>query len=130
MDSKRKQAAITDVFFSKIFFVISVSMLGLVSVGLIRGALKNAAVGGDIRDLQQHIASVSRENEEFTQLVAFLQSPEFVEQEAKLKLGLKKEGEGVVIIPDTTFETAQQSIQAQDTRSNPRRWLEYFTGTH
>lgn len=128
MEGKRKHAVIQDVFFSKLSFAICICILVFVSVGLFKGMVQSRSVVDEIADIKEEIISVEKRNAEYEELIKYLQSDEFVEQEARLKLGLKKPGEAMVIIPESAIPMPGTPA-VQDTRTNPRRWLDYFLST-
>jgi len=85
------------------------------------------------RQLGRLRAAVSLEEERqrsLQDLLAYLSSPTFQEQQARLQLGLKQPGERVVIIPESESTNQPGSTtpgSPQDpNRSNPMKWWDYF----
>ena len=81
--------------------------------------------------------SLEKQNIELEQLLAYLKSPTYLEEEARLKLGLKKSGESVISIPaESGDQLAGNLNSAGDRRSpdesavseaNPVKWWRYLS---
>ena len=112
--------------FSKFSLVLGVILLLIVLFGLAKGSIKNYQVDSNIKDLQDQISHLDSQNQEFSQLLTYLKSDAYIEQEAKLKLGYKNPGENLVIIPGN--ELAPQPVaENTDTGTfNPAKWWGYF----
>ncbi len=130
---------------SNIVYQLSLSFLGLLIVFLIGLPLINKIkqrneIKKEIIDLQKEIRDLEEKNSKLEKVVNYLESDQFIEEQARLKLGLKKPGEEVVVINDK--RTNNQS-STSDTlynisglnkekpknfyqESNPLKWLKYF----
>jgi len=73
--------------------------LVMFSVLLYRAYLKKQAVEGDMRRLEENITRAEEKNRELSRLLAYFSDPQHLENEAKLRLNLKKPGENVLIVP-------------------------------
>lgn len=116
-------------------------LLGLV-LGLLLGMAvyreirKKEAVQKEIRALQEEAAKISRENSDITERIAYLESRDYKEREAKEKLNLQKPGETVVVItPGPSKEEIVENsnrekrileIAGIQEKSNPEKWWDYF----
>ncbi len=69
-----------------------------------------------------------RKNQELKAKLSYAQSQEFIEQQARDKLFLSKEGEQEVIIPPQVQEAAtpKREAEVKDTRPNWKKWLDLF----
>ena len=68
------------------------------------------------------------ENEKLKEQLSYVQSGGFVEKEAREKLGLSKEGEQVVILPENFEEiiaSSQKKIEPEEI-PNWKKWLRLF----
>lgn len=66
-------------------------------------------------------------NKELKKKLTEIQSPEFIEQQARDKLGLGKNGETIVIIPDEKLKSMLQASQSAEIRyPNWLGWWKVF----
>lgn len=79
--------------------------------------------------LQKEISALEEEAEklesrrlELLEVAERIQSGEFLEEEARLKLGLQRPGEQVVVVQ----MEEEGGAEDQGPKSNPELWLEYF----
>lgn len=84
------------------------------------------------REIDKQISALSTradkirgENEQLSELVKYLSTPEFQEKEAREKLNLQKEGEIVVGLPQNEVEQVA-SASTNEQVSIPRKWYNYF----
>ena len=96
---------------------------------------KGEVLDKKIQSLQGDIAELAQRREELLQLKELTESPEFVEREARARLGLKKPDEHVIIVPSNSIEPSVRNEGQPDARpdkyqdmSYPRRWIYYFFG--
>ncbi len=91
-------------------------------------------ISGRVSTLQSDIAELAKRKEELLEIKKLTESSEFVEREARSKLGLKKKGEHVIIVPSDSIEPVvrenadmggNQSPEYQNS-SYPKRWFTYF----
>jgi len=96
--SRRKQSLVKKAVYSKYFLVLGVIILVLISSALIRKILHDRRVNQDIEKLKEEIGILEETDNEFNELVNYLSSERFVEEEARITMGLGNIGEKVVII--------------------------------
>ena len=113
---------------SSVFTVGSLILFALVSWALAKQIVKKYTVNQDVIRLQQKAQKLEQENKEIEQLLTYLNSTAFVEKEARLKKGLAAPDEHVVVIQNLTEEGAKkkENVTQKDTRSNPKKWFDYF----
>ena len=75
-----------------------------------------------VKEAQEEKKEEEKKNRELKGKLEFVQSPEFIEKEAREKLGLAKPGETIVIIPP---QEATQSDVAE-VLPNWKRWWKLF----
>ncbi len=84
----------------------------------------------DIRAEKDKIAKIEKENEALQAQILESQSLEFIEKEVRDKLGLVREGETVVVLPDedTLRKLAPQIHEDSSILPDPnwKRWLKLF----
>lgn len=110
-----------------IFFLGIVFILSLVALG--RESYRYFRVSQEIKNLEKRIEELEANNEELTKMEEYFQSEEFLEREARLKLGLTKPGEKLIIIKQLE-EELEEEIEKEGAIakeiSNIQRWWEYF----
>ena len=124
--SRRKKPLFPNLLFSKFFLVFCFVIFLAVLFYLAQGTIKSYRVNSQISELQNEIDRLEKQNNDLGKLIEYLQSDAFIEQEAKLKMGLKKPGENLVIIPqpdgNNTLDISQNDIDM----NNPAKWWDYF----
>lgn len=123
---RRQKSILPDLFFSKFFLIFCVALFLAILFGLANGTVKNYKVDSEIGDLQGEIKSLEGQNQDFSQMINFLKSENFIEQEAKLKLGLSKPGEKLVIIPQSGNAINTNQNKESANLPNPSKWWAYF----
>jgi cell division protein FtsB len=126
MQERRKKHIFPDLIFSKFFVVFCLFLFIFIFLGLAKGMIKSHNVNAEVDHLQAEISRLDKQNQDFEQLVKYLNTDTFIEQEAKLKLGLKKENENLVIIPDSAFPANKDNAGKEENKSNPAKWWAYF----
>lgn len=76
---------------------------------------------------QQKVNQAQETNNKLKNELRYVQSDEFVEEQAREKLGMAKEGETVVIIQDKALQEATKSaIPTPTPLPNAMQWLSLF----
>ena len=120
-------------FESKLFFVAGIGLLLLFSVNLTRAQMKDRSIRDDIAKLQKEADALQKEQEAYKTLLTLLQTPEFLEKEARQTLGYAKPGEQVIVI-EKNEKCKMQNVKCDEgggiekVMSNPRKWWVYFFG--
>lgn len=98
-----------------------------VGVSLAREILRNHTIDMEIKRIEAEAKSLEVKNLEILNIVQQFEDADFLEKEARLKLGLQKEGEKVVIINKSGqgMEVGGAENMWQDI-PNPARWWNYF----
>lgn len=116
-------------FSSKIVLLIGGVIVAFVIVAIMREAQRRNSIQREIRAMEDEIARIEQQRERLTDLVEHAGSPEFLEREARLRLGLQRPGETVLIVPDAavgsvTTEGSPEPGEAPP--SNLRKWWQYI----
>jgi len=115
---------------ARIFGIVAWALILMLGASVIRNFGRLSRVKSEIQREQERVEAMKRENEELAKRLAETQKPEFVEREVRNKLGLVREGEAVVILPDedTLRKLAPNLSTEPQTLPDPnwRRWLELF----
>ncbi|KKU10434.1 MAG: Septum formation initiator [Candidatus Woesebacteria bacterium GW2011_GWB1_45_5] len=114
----------------KILEYIAWFLILMLFVSTIRNIGRVRRVRSEIRKEQEKVERVRKENGDLERRVAETQGAEFIEAEVRNKLGLVKEGETVVILPDeeTLKKLAPRAYTETETLPDPnwRKWLKLF----
>lgn len=133
---KRKKNRIRGFFSHPAFFtVFGLLVIFLISLPLAENIRQELAANQEIEKLEQEIEALESRNTEINQLLSFLESDQFVRDQAREKLNYKEEGEEVYVVSDILSEEKQQgrrlaSLSEADEKEgvsgNPRKWWNYF----
>ncbi|MBI2607678.1 MAG: septum formation initiator family protein [Candidatus Doudnabacteria bacterium] len=105
-------------------FVLGLTLV-LVMVGSARIFIQKYQVDSEIKKLEKEAEKINQKNLELSELIKYLDTPEYKERQAREQLNLKKEGEFVVALPVGRADEANEPAEPQ-TVSNPRKWFDYF----
>ena len=115
----------------KQFVQIALLIIGLIlAFSLTKNILKINGSGQKITDAQTKVNMLQKENQRLKNELNQIQTPQFVEGQARDKLGLAKKGETVVVLPDDEslkllapkLEESQEKLP----ESNWQKWLKLF----
>lgn len=113
--------------------VIGIIILALIILAVTRETNKKNQVQLEIDKLREEAKKIEKDNLELTDKLAYFESPDFQEKEAKDKLNLQNPKENVVIIkPSLTKETENipnnqpDKIEVKIKMSNLQKWWDYF----
>lgn len=85
--------------------------------------------GKEVEKEQLKLEELQIKNEELKRQLEYVKSAEFLEKEAREKLGLAREGEVVVILPENLEELIsgnQSQISENQQIPNWKKWLKLF----
>ncbi len=124
---------------SVILHPITISIFGIlilfsISFPLAKKYSQRHEVSQEVKDLQKEIAAQEEKNSELKGMMDYLQTDQFVEEQARVNLNYRKEGEAVAVIKDERIglnfalvDSANSKHPSQNTRSrNPQKWWQYF----
>ena len=80
--------------------------------------------GERIKQAEADVQKQTQENEELKTRLAQVESPEFIEKEAREKLGLGEPGETIVVLPKTEEPSFAEASEGQ--APNWRRWWKLY----
>jgi len=122
-------------------FIVNLCLVLLISISLGRELIRAHEIQKQIKQLQTQADELKSKNLAMTDWQTSVQTESFVEREARLKLGLKKPGEQVVIVKDSDpKKTAEASKKggadplnlvipeqsSPDKLANSTKWWYYF----
>ncbi|PLX26394.1 hypothetical protein C0580_00005, partial [Candidatus Parcubacteria bacterium] len=112
------------IFDSNIFTLFLVVLLILSFVKVTKELMIRKEINEEIQKMEEQLATVEGKNTEMEKLITYLNTDEYIEKQARLKLNLSKPGEKQVNIAGTDESV---DIFAQDDKTpNPIKWFNYF----
>ncbi len=132
LDRPRKKNFILRLLYSQKFLaVLGLAIMVLISFPLVRIINQRYKIDKEVKDLETEISELEAKNKDFKELISYLESDQFVEEQARLSLGLKKEGEEVVGIEEPAtagddLSAATDTERNLEGRANPVKWWYYF----
>lgn len=115
---------------SRLFIVIATLAFLAVSAGVVNVAIRRAEIEREVQALRDDIKQSGQKNDELQRLIGYFSTPEFREREARLRLGLKKPGENVVVVPGLSDDNIMPASPEEATVPNWKRWYNYFFAPH
>lgn len=118
--------------------IFEVLILILISAALTKEIARRYQIRGEIKKLQAQAGELEKKNTDLGQLVSQISSSTYKEEQARLKLGLQKPGESVVVVlgESTDNQNNNSAVSSTPTEaslthqtSNPQRWWKYFFST-
>ncbi len=102
----------------------------VVIAGLLMAAKQGVSVwrlwksGEQVHLAQTQLQKEQTKNQELKKRLAEIDNPQFIEKEAREKLGYAKEGETILILPDQNIiDNGQLTV---DSRPNWRKWWDLY----
>lgn len=112
--------------------VIASCLVIIFLVAIVRELVNGWKVRQQVQRLQRSVVAEQQHLAQLQDLIDYLASPTFQEREARLKLGLKKDGERVIVVSPATNLNNQtvdgQTGQVTGPPTTPQRWWRYFFG--
>lgn len=122
-------------------FLITIAgllILIFILIGLIKNIRRVFSVKQEINQLQSEISRLDKKNQEISGLVDYLDSKEFLEEEARLKFDLRQPNEQIIVIKqaettsladeatDSIFDLPAPRKKKTTISHNPGLWFKYF----
>lgn len=115
---------------SKLTALLLLIFLIVVIVAIVRDRVRQQDLAQEIKRQEDIVVQLETDRVKLAELVEALESADFIEREARLRLGLIKPGEQVVSVPaDARPGLASTTVQLlEPAKSNPARWFDYLFG--
>lgn len=125
----------------KTLALVGLAVIVLISFPLAKNISQRYKISQEIKELEAEINNLENQNTNLKEFMNYLESDQFVEERARLNLGLKKEGEEVAVISGEAAtiqnngnkeEGAATGIFGMEKEEpakpigNPRKWWRYF----
>jgi len=130
----RHRSGLNNVLKPKLWLSLGLlALLIFLSSQLLASLKKKSSIDQEISALKEEASKAESQNSQFKKMIEYLESEQFAEEQAKLKLGLKKEGEQVAVITGLDEATSSQEVASSSDSSesinlinNWHRWFDYF----
>jgi len=114
---------------SRILLLTLFLLLVFIGMAIVKEKKSQKIVKENINSLESEITELDGKSLELTQMIKYLRSDEYVEREAREKLGMQKQGEQLVIVPENMNNLSVAGDQDMNNKKNWQLWLEYFFGS-
>ena len=119
--------AAQDFLKSRLFTVPLLLVFSAVAFVTVKLYMQKREVDSEIARLQAQASELESGNKQLSELIKYLDTPEFKEKEAREKLNLKRPGEEVVVLPgEDEVAGLVAGAQSGENKPNPTKWYEYF----
>ncbi len=102
----------------------------LLLVSTIKNIGKVVAINKEVQAEKEKVEKMRKENADLAEQIAQTQGDAYIEKQIRDKLGLAKEGESIVVLPDEEIlkKLAPQPQNGEDTLPDPnwKKWLKLF----
>ena len=126
---KNLQSLVKEKFQRYVYYILIILSI-ILSISLMRNVLRIRNVNDTITEEEVVVADLRKENEELKKELQILGSDEYKERQFRDKLGLAKEGELIVVLPDdeTLRKLAPKSLEEEDSLPDPnwKKWMHLF----
>lgn len=113
--------------FKKIAIGAVILVVVFITFNLIKQIMDALNVSKRLDEAAERVYQAEIKNKELKKKLSEIKSPQFVEEEARNKLGLAKKGETIVIIPDEKIKEILGSTESAEPRlPNWLGWLRVF----
>ncbi len=107
--------------------ILSLGFLVILIFPLAKTYTQKKLMEKEISDIQEEIAVYQKTNQELKEMIAYLESDQSLEEQARLNLNLKKPGEQVIVIDNSKNKVdLSVPVQAGEKNSNFTKWWRYF----
>lgn len=117
----------------KLVLLVLIIVLIFFAINLAKSWRQNSQIDQEVAVLEKDIKTLEEGNFKLKELIKYFNSSAYIEEKARLDLGLKKEGEKVVVVTETTNQNntnqAEPNLASTDkdkNSSNVQKWWKYF----
>lgn len=122
----RNRSRSRSLFTSKVLLLVAIATIVVTVSAMVREGQRRKMVAKEIRTMQEEVARLEQQRNRLGDLIRSAESPEFLEREARLRLGLQKPGESVLIVPEVTGAATGNETAPSASPSNPQKWWKHI----
>ncbi|OGL87433.1 hypothetical protein A3I40_00910 [Candidatus Uhrbacteria bacterium RIFCSPLOWO2_02_FULL_48_12] len=111
-------------------------LIAVLSMAVAKQAVKWYSIQEQVESYERELASVESRRQELQELIKYVQTPSYTEEQARLKFGLAKPGERLAVIPENLSSSLNDSnnnsqiagseSKMSGAKSNYQKWWLYF----
>lgn len=111
-------------------------LIAVLSMAVAKQAVMWYSIQEQVKSYERELSSVEARRQELQELIKYVQSPGYTEEQARLKFGLAKPGERLAVIPEnlsSSFNDSNNNSQTIGHESkmfgdgpNYQKWWSYF----
>lgn len=127
----------------KVLAFLLLIVIILISLPLAKNISRRHKINNEIKQVEKEIAEIENKDTDLEKLIKYLDSSQFAEEQGRLNLGFKKEGEEVVVVKDNSGDQGERAVTSAPNNAifnipglvepasakslnNPGRWWRYF----
>ena len=122
---KKNQSFWRSVYNSNIFIVILMVALVLSVLKVGKELSRRQQINREIANLDEQLSSAKLQRDKLNDLISYLKTDGYVEEQARWQLSLSKPGEKRVDLSGSP-QPLSLGQQANDRRHNVQKWFDYF----
>jgi len=121
---RKKKKSFQEIFLSVLFVFFTLAIIGLLAVSNFKIRERRKELLSQIETVEKEIQNVEKKNQELKAGISESQTQDYLEKEAREKLGLKKPGEEVVAIKK--IQSEEKPTEQKEEKSLWQKFLEFF----
>lgn len=134
----KKNNLFKNLIYSNVILLVCLILIVFFSANLIRDFLNKRQLIREVEKLKNEISNLTANNDNLANLINYLKTNDYLEEEARTKLNKKKPGEEIIIIPgdqintNTTINKNTTPVNTQKQGvllNNINKWWTYFFST-
>ena len=126
----QKHSPMRRFFSSRLFLILLFLAAFLVALSYARAYYQDYAIRQEIKQLEQEVQQLQHKKLESFELLKYVTSNEYVEEQGRVEFNLKKPGEHVIALPNDGSPVQAQNTdiidESSDPLNNPVKWWYYI----
>ncbi len=114
-------------FYNSNVFIILLSIFLIFSLFKVgKELVKRHTINQEINDLNKQLTAVSQEKDKLKDLISYLETDKYVEEQARSQLNLSKPGEKRIDLTTDQENQLATTQNGEEDLANWRKWFNYF----
>lgn len=120
----KNQSWRSKIWASNVFSIILLILLAASFLKVSQEVLLRYEINKEIKGLEGQLGDLKNKTSKMEQLITYLQTDEYIEKEARLKLNLSKPGEKQINLSNDN--PSSDIYKEEDNSTNMEKWFNYF----